>query len=260
MHQRVLQSISSISQPLIQIPLCHRYLSSSDAWWDENAPRFPPGYQPCNAIQAERIPPIATQVQDMLIDRYCPAPLRQEIKLSDQNRDCLVRPYLRRRRVLADSCRPRPKAFFSLRNYPLHLDQMEELRISVAVIEHYARAMAEALAVMHWGAGVDGSDVEFVLAAPPGRASIRADNDSILGSHAVWILDFDLCRDMSMNGQGFNRRWRPSLRMTLSILARVRAVPFGMCSASNISCPARLQLVLSTWVSERCSQICSWTA
>ena len=43
---------------------------------------------------------------------------------------------------------------------------MEELGIPECDITGYARSMAEALAVMHWDAGVDGNDVEFVLAAP----------------------------------------------------------------------------------------------
>lgn len=113
--------------------------------------------------------------------------------------------------------------FFSLRNLPLHLDQMEELGVSLDDMKFYAETMAEALAVMHWRAGIDGNDVEFVLAPPSHGASdtsgdVAATKEllprnksfhngesvviNVLGVHAVWVLDFDLCRPMPMNEQG----------------------------------------------------------
>ena len=69
--------------------------------------------------------------------------------------------------MLANATRRMRFQAFSLRNYPLHLDQMEELAIPFDHLESYARAMAETLAVMHWGAGMDGNDVEFVLGSHP---------------------------------------------------------------------------------------------
>jgi hypothetical protein len=41
---------------------------------------------------------------------------------------------------------------------------MEQLGISTNDMHQYAQSMAEALAMMHWVAGIDGNDVEFVLA------------------------------------------------------------------------------------------------
>jgi hypothetical protein len=57
----------------------------------------------------------------------------------------------------------RPLRFrhFSLRNYPLHLNQMGDLGLEVLA---YVRYMGEALTLIHWGARVDANDVEFVLA------------------------------------------------------------------------------------------------
>lgn len=59
---------------------------------------------------------------------------------------------------------------FSLRNLPLHLDQLETLMVADD-IKQYARAMAETLAAMHWIGQMDGNDIESVL-APPVRDSL----------------------------------------------------------------------------------------
>ncbi|RMJ26009.1 Zinc finger protein [Aspergillus sp. HF37] len=201
MHKHLQIVLDSTQLPhRFRIPECHRLISSSDPWWDANSHRFPAGCIPSSAIQAQRIPPMSQPVRDMLVDRYCAAPLRDEIKRSWENLDCLIRPYLGRRRFLNADGRPRAKIFFSLRNLPLHLDQMEELGESLDDIKIYAETMAEALAVMHWRTGIDGNDVEFVLASPPSHGESVVTN--VLGAHAVWVLDFDLCRAMPMNEQG----------------------------------------------------------
>ncbi|KAF9733535.1 hypothetical protein PMIN01_07878 [Paraphaeosphaeria minitans] len=52
--------------------------------------------------------------------------------------------------------------------------------------------MAEAFAMMHWGARIDANDVEFVLA--PLRAAASAPSffqSDYLGPHSLWILDSD---------------------------------------------------------------------
>lgn len=190
-------------QPYIQVPACHRFLTLSDTWWDENLRRFPSGYSACNAIEAQRIPPVSHPAREILVDRYCPVALQAEIKSSEQNRDCLIRPYLGRRRVLAGSSK-RPSKFtaFSLRNYPLHLDQMEGLGVSPDDIKVYAKTMAGALAAMHWAAGIDGNDVEFVLASPSPNLGPDVIVTNVLGAHAMWVLDFDLCREMPTNEDG----------------------------------------------------------
>ncbi len=73
--------------------------------------------------------------------------------------------------------------------------------------------MAETLADLYWKAHVDANDVEFVLAPPrtgpghpanhkPDRAHPSMIKSHILGDLAVWLLDFDCCRDMSMDEAG----------------------------------------------------------
>lgn len=67
--------------------------------------------------------------------------------------------------------------------------------------------MADTLAFLHWVAEVDASDVEFVLA--PARQKYEGPSlegkgfkTGAFGEHDMWILDFDCCRRMEMNGNG----------------------------------------------------------
>ena len=60
---------------------------------------------------------------------------------------------------------------------------MEVLNLDV---KSYAEAMAEALALMHWGARTDANDVEFVLAPPrEEHASPSAFQSEYLGIHCM---------------------------------------------------------------------------
>ncbi|KAL2817517.1 hypothetical protein BDW59DRAFT_165924 [Aspergillus cavernicola] len=94
-------------------------------------------------------PPCSRITKTPFTERYCPAHLVSEIMNSDRNRDCLIRLNLGRHLTQDTSSYSRFKAF-SLRNYPLHVDQMEELGIPEQDIVGYARTMAGALAAMHW--------------------------------------------------------------------------------------------------------------
>lgn len=83
---------------------------------------------------------------------------------------------------------------------------MEDLDLDIA---SYAEIMAEALATMHWHGQIDANDVEFVLApsrnlATPAQPQsfLTGSESSFLGEHAMWMLDFDCCRSMSMDDQG----------------------------------------------------------
>ena len=208
MHLQVLSAFCSPNTPArVNVPACHQYIENNNStWWGGQAQLFPPKFQvSCNALITDRIRPFPEKVRYKIIDAYCPESLRHSIKSSEPDQDCLVRPYLGRRRRL-----DRQSQFkaFSLRNYPLHVDQMEEMGLDVDL---YARTMAEALAYLYWEAHVDVNDVEFVLAPapsttddthakPPRQPQIF--NSQLLGSHAMWILDFDCCRPMAMDEEG----------------------------------------------------------
>ncbi|KAI1264188.1 zinc finger protein-domain-containing protein [Xylariaceae sp. FL1019] len=161
--------------------------------------RFPSGYSPCNMLITERIPPLPASVRRMLIEEYCHPELPPELAYStDSNKHaCLIRPYLGKRRRWFDNT---DFCMFSLRNHPLHLDQLEDLGLDLFT---YSRPMAEALAFMHWCAKIDANGVEFVLAPRTFQRSMpQATLSSVLGDHCLWILDFDCCRPMTMDETG----------------------------------------------------------
>ena len=201
MHQNIMQTLlesqSATIQPRVSLPTCHQLVRSDDQeWWNKQISRFPKEIQIfCNTLITDRIPPFPQEVRDTIIDRYCPEQLRLLIKSSDPDQDCLIRPYLGRRRRLVRQSRFQA---FSLRNYPLHVDQMEELALDRMM---YAEIMAETLAHIYWIAHVDANDVEFVLAPPSSKPNVTIDSD-ILGKHSVWMLDFDCCRHMPFDEEG----------------------------------------------------------
>jgi hypothetical protein len=152
---------------------------------------------------------------------------------SGQNTDCLFRPYLNRRRVLSG----RSSRFkgFSLRNFPLYLDQMEELSIPPEDMEQYAKSMADALAMAHWAAGIDGNDVGFALASPS-RDRDHGDQavDNVLGVHTIWSLSFDLCRDVPHSEEGVRQVVTALFRNDPFTLGLDRARCCGRCFGNSI--------------------------
>ncbi|KAJ5056937.1 zinc finger protein-domain-containing protein, partial [Bipolaris maydis] len=207
MHVKVVESAQqhAPSTPLC-IPQCHRLIQATDPWWHSNLVQFPRGYSACRALQSERIPKVPRSISNKIVDLFCAGntPLCDFIKNNPDDDACLIRPYLGRRRRRRRRCHRQEGASqsrfqrFSLRNVPLHLDQMEVLGLDV---QAYAGAMAEALALMYWGARIDANDVEFVL------ASARADHtptfaSDYLGIHCMWILDFDCCRPIQVDETG----------------------------------------------------------
>ncbi|OGM49017.1 hypothetical protein ABOM_003127 [Aspergillus bombycis] len=215
MHRRALEAFRKLTstksrkqdqliQPQARIPQCYSYLTPEDIWWEENLTRFPLGYSPCNAISSKRIPPFPENVRALLVEKYCPPDIRNQILSSASSRACLIRPYIGRKRTYRTAMNMNSRfRSFSLQNYPLHLDQMVELGIPSDHIECYAAMMGEALATLHWLGEMDGNDVEFVLAPPPRRgdgSTIAMTN--VLGQHTLWMLDFDLCCSISMDFEG----------------------------------------------------------
>ena len=198
-HRRILTHLSNHANKLkIQVPGCHHFIRSDDlAWWKAQAAKFPAQFQPCNTLVSDRIPPFPEGVRHKLIDEYCPIQFRELIKSSEPDHDCLIRPYLGRHRRLPGQSRYQA---FSLRNYPLHADQIEELDLNGRL---YARIMGEILAYLYWRAHIDAKDVEFVLAPPPDFVEDgKAIKSDVLGGHQVWLLDFDCCKEMPFNEAG----------------------------------------------------------
>ncbi|KAI4203574.1 MAG: hypothetical protein LQ350_001764 [Teloschistes chrysophthalmus] len=200
MHRKILGN-ATINPSRIRIPAYHQYVPPDDTWWDERLCRFPKTYQvPCNSLITDRIPKFPKAVRHSLIDLYCPESLKPTIKKSVPDQDCLIRPYLGKRRRLRNPEQSKLQPF-SLRNYPLHLDQIEELALDPFVM---TRIMAETLAEIYWRAHVDANDMELVLAPPSGNNAAQSDimKSPILGDHLMWILDFDCCKHMTLDEEG----------------------------------------------------------
>lgn len=184
------------------VPHCFGLMKPDDASWPQVLSRLPQGFERCNAMASEKIRSVSENCRRALIDRYCPESMQQQIAESPQNRHCLVRVYLGRRRLMHQHNPPNRPKFFSLRNFPLHVDQATELGLPC---ERYAKAMGEALATLHWEVRTDGADVEFVLGAPrwDGTGSEDEVDDSLdLGKHPIWMLDFDCSRPVKADEPG----------------------------------------------------------
>jgi hypothetical protein len=203
MHLRVVRAIEryKISTPL-SIPQCYKLVEPTDDWWQPRIPLFPTGYSACKALISERIPKIPRSISDKLVDLFCAGNemLASFVKANEGDDFCLIRPYLGRRRQCQGPTNTSRFQRFSLRNVPLHVNQMEALSLDT---KSYAKTMADALALMLWGAQIDANDVEYVL-APPRRPDSRSSTFQCgyLGLHQMWILDFDCCRPISMDGIG----------------------------------------------------------
>ena len=206
----------------IQLIRCKTLMQPRDKdWWSENMPMFPEGTEATRVLCAERIPPLPQDVREQLLAEYCPAHLQLKAHIDPMNSDCLVRLYLGRRRRTQTDTTGRPQTFFTLRNFPLHLDQMLDLQLQ---IDAFASDMANALAIMHWAARIDADDVEFVLGSKPtffasfrdlDPAAIEAmssDTSVLHLSNAapslhrrqlhMWLLDFNRCSRISMDEDG----------------------------------------------------------
>lgn len=211
MHKLVLEMVSAPQKKFsVCVPRWPNFVKNDDAegWWAMNRDKFPSGYLACNTLCSERIPPLPQEVRNRLIDRYCPPASIMTIKTNDADRDCLVRPYLGRRKIRNEA--RRGQNFFSLRNYPLHLNQAEDLDLPIL---DYAYAMAEILAMMHWVAKIDANDIEFVLGGiPTGTDDPKTYTHSFLGTHSLWVLDFDCCKPLTMDDAGMEQAARAFLR------------------------------------------------
>ena len=215
MHRKVLESLS-LNGSRIGVTGCHQFIYNNDQiWWDEQVLKFPNDFQiRCKILITDRITPFPKEVRDSIIDLYCPESLKSLIKLSKPDEDCLIRPYLGPRRRLEKQSRFQA---FSLRNYPLHIDQIEALCQDGVL---YAKIMAETLANPYWRAHIDGNDVEFVLAPAYSQFGERPTNPTaikspILGDHVMWILDFDCCREITINRSGVEQAARAFLKNDL---------------------------------------------
>lgn len=205
----------------VNIPNLLGFLEHTDQLWLSILPRLPSTFSSCKALISERIPPLPLSTRKLLALKFFPNIDLETILASSSNKHCLIRPYLGRRthhqtEPATNASRPRRLQVFSLRNFPLHVDQMTELGLD---IDEYAIAMADTLAFLYWSVKIDANDVEFVLAPPRPHPHLYSQlskttvevgstdfsSTGALGLHSMWILDFDCCKDLSMDETGINQ-------------------------------------------------------
>ncbi|KFA45823.1 hypothetical protein S40293_11333 [Stachybotrys chartarum IBT 40293] len=195
-----------------------------DAWWIKSQSRMPStngDNAPNGVFLFERIPPVPRPLQESLIRRFWPLDRQQMALEDDENRDCMIRPYLQERWVYHESRgrkRLNNEQKESLRNFPAYLDDLQRIGIDCHSV---ARQIALGLAVGHWEAQLDMTDVEFVIAGryPSPVTASRAhtmpldayDKRDNLGNRTIvsdvreqqqpglptntqmWLVDFDKC-------------------------------------------------------------------
>lgn len=178
-------------------PRASQFFLPGSGFWDTCLNRFPASHRKVGAaIEMDRILPLPRRIRDGLIDRYFDEDAAEDAKNNEANRACLVRVYL------GENESNTLHAYDSLLNFPLRLNMMRDLKLDVLQL---ADEMAIGLAVLHWKAGVDAMDVEFVL----GSACTRTEKglprrpdpdeepyeitepDSAQRAVHMWVLDFD---------------------------------------------------------------------
>ncbi|KAH8674247.1 zinc finger protein-domain-containing protein [Xylariales sp. PMI_506] len=217
--EMALITLPSSQRPDINIPSTRGWIRpGSDDFWNDHAQGLPLGLQKGHGLLSDRIFPLPEPVRDAVFKYFAPPPYKSELARTaqlteDKNKDCLVRIYLGRRLVR------KPSTNFKLRNFDLMINELEDLRLDP---ELYATTMAQTLAMLHWGVGVDANDVEFVLgSAPevtlqplPAELEGMGPDDPRLGTAKVnfkrrriglWLLDFNQCSKFKHDETGLKQ-------------------------------------------------------
>ncbi|KAK4199785.1 hypothetical protein QBC40DRAFT_175450 [Triangularia verruculosa] len=203
---------------VVKIPECYYFVPHELTDWFDLRPGLVHAAQevchlPTAALVAERILPLPEVIRVMLIERYCPPRIKQAALIDPANKDCLIRPYL-------GSNKTRAGIFFSLRNFKLHLNQMVEIGVDIAM---FNRKMAVSMAIMHWAARVDARDAEFVIGSSTAKStpaqlrpaqlegltkptytgpSTLLDEDFFQRSIDLCIMDFNQVRSITLDEAG----------------------------------------------------------
>ncbi|KAK4452889.1 hypothetical protein QBC34DRAFT_454293 [Podospora aff. communis PSN243] len=181
----------------VRVPMLVKYYSANGARQTLWRYGYPAGdSDPTSVVEMERIEPLSREERERFARQVYEGDVVEEVLSYGPNEHCLVRPYLGKHSggfgLLGREA--------SMRNLPVYLDDLEKLGEDV---EYIAREMGRAFGVMHWGAGVDGDDVEFVLGTsvlqlhgcyPPHRGPIR--NFRTTG---LWLLGFRQCKTVDLH-------------------------------------------------------------
>ncbi|EAU39332.1 predicted protein [Aspergillus terreus NIH2624] len=192
----------SATHNLVHVPKPHKFISTADNddFWDEVFPKIPQAYRTRgNVITMDRILPLPKVVRKALLTYFC----RREwdLEMDDietllnnpSNKHCLARVYLGKTNGSINRDNPAP-----LRNFSLHLGFMKELGIESLML---ATEMGKAYATMHWGAAINGDDVEFVLGTSTSEVPRALVEPPDLQHRAVglYLLDFGQCEFVDLS-------------------------------------------------------------
>ncbi|KAG9531859.1 4HBT like protein, partial [Aureobasidium melanogenum] len=201
-HMKVLKTFYNAPEALsskAQVPRLYALMSPPSSHTDDEPPdeRVDILSDYSYGIVSRRIFPLHDLIATALLESLVPTfSVRQrETCLSNPtNNNFLARLYLGRRGVSRSKARAED---MNLRNFPLHVDEMERLCLPIPA---YITTMAQSLALMHWKAGIDANDVEFVFGD-----SIQNSTDRDGHTVSVWLLDFNQCRRFSHDQAGLKQ-------------------------------------------------------
>lgn len=217
--QRAFEEMSDKMDLDVHLPKARCFVKTGDAkWWEMYEQYFPDESNMKHAVLcAERILPLPKIIRESIIHLYIPEAQQERVRADRASRDCLVRIYLGKRKSSSDS----PVKFVNMRNHIFTLDKIEDLNLDA---RDFAVDMADALAIMHWKAGNDANDVEFVLGSKPLQANWRVVPGSTASEEQtstweqesdipnfrkrtihLWLLDFNRCAKMPKNSKGIEQ-------------------------------------------------------
>jgi hypothetical protein len=179
----------------------------SDDYWKANLHHFPkPDQTRAATFFVERILPVPLLTRQAIIGHFYETSQQAQTAEIRENSDCLVRIYLGKKHDMPHKY----NSTDTLRNFPLYLNDAKLLDLPVTV---YAEEMAIGLAILHWDAGIDAADTEFVIgnsinaqmkldpvslrSAPPPVSTAK---DFGSRETQMWMLDYDKCSALNLSG------------------------------------------------------------
>ena len=194
----------TITNTKIQVPEPLEFLPNTpnSAFWLSVLPKMPAEYRaPGDILRMQRILPLPKIVRRGLVahlcaqERYIETPETTRILDNPQNKHCLARIYLGKHTGPYDTHAP-------LRNFPLYLDTMKRIGLDITSL---ATELGIAYAILHWGAGINGDDVEFVFGTSAlGPTENSANPGFQHRAIGAFLLDFGQCEMVDLNEEPEN--------------------------------------------------------
>ncbi|KAJ5900115.1 hypothetical protein N7495_004859 [Penicillium taxi] len=177
-------------------------------------PSQPQLFERRNILVAQRIFSIHKAIRLLLVKMFCPSDIQDLVVADPAENNCLIHLYL------GSKAAPLQFQKFALQNFELTSTRMDIIGLGGVEKTHYAEAIAEGLALIHWSTDWDGRDVEFVLGTDLFPVEIK---EFLIEGHGkivntrvkgldfchrkigVWMIDFNQCRLISKDAAGAYR-------------------------------------------------------